>query len=130
MFLGLEVPIIYFENSANMIGSDLSSAGRMCPDHVVFSDSAESITDFVDTFHANLRKSGGQYILVVSDMAWTSTSYVEKELFIHPFFQKIGQLVVFLPVNFGYVLYHKTPCGALQMRYDLLHLAPTFGRVN
>jgi hypothetical protein len=117
MFLGLDVPIIYFDDPATMFGSYISSAGRMCPDHVVFLDSAEFLTDFVDKFHAFLRKSAGRYILVVGDMARSSPSHVnKKELFSHPFFQKIGQLVLFLPVSFGYVLYYKTPCGALHMR--------------
>jgi hypothetical protein len=130
MFLGLDMPMIYFDDPTIMIGSDLSSAGRMCPDHVVFFDSAESITDFVDAFHANLKKSGGRYILVVGNLARTSSSHVEKKMFSHPFFQKIGQLVLFLSVNFGYVLYYKTPCGALHMRYYLLHFAPIFGKIN
>jgi hypothetical protein len=130
MFLGLDVPNIYFDDPAIMIGSYISAAGRMCQDHVLFFDSVEFITDFVNTFHAYLRKSGGRYILVVGDMSRTSPSHVERKLFIHPFFQKIGQLVLFLPVNFGYVLYYKTPCGALRMRYDLWHFGPSFSEVD
>jgi hypothetical protein len=130
MFLGLDVPVIYFDDPDIMIGSDLSYAGRMCPDIVVLFDCAESITDFFDTFHAYLRKSGGRYVLVAGQMARTSHSHVEKELFSHLFFQKICQLVLFLARDFGYVLYYKTPCGALRIRYNLLHLGPTFIKVN